>query len=208
MSRAGLVPVEGSFLIASRFYHAGMAGSRRILLALLLLSLLAASCGGGRETGPAPGGDGPFLEARNATEAPLLPTNAYALPELDPAGFQSLLGQLRGTPVLVNIWGSWCPPCRSEAPLLARAHAEHGSEVQFLGVDILDARPSARGFMEEFGWRFPSVFDPPGAIRDDLGFIGQPVTIFYDREGEAVLTWQGPLTERTLARGLRMILPG
>ncbi|HXF35659.1 MAG TPA: TlpA disulfide reductase family protein [Actinomycetota bacterium] len=178
---------------------------RRTLPALLALSVAATACGAGPSAGGS-GQRGPFLRAVNAARAPLLPTNVYALPQLDPAGFRALLDQLRGTPVVVNIWGSWCGPCRSEAPLLARAHAAHGTEVQFVGVDILDARPSARGFMREFGWRFPSVFDPGGAIRDDLGFIGQPNTIFYDRGGQAVLTHPGPLTEEVLAQGLRRIL--
>lgn len=182
-----------------------MASLRWLAAASLALSVAAAACGPRGEGGAA----GPALgsvPAVNAARAPLLPERADALPDFDPARFDALLGQLRGTPVVVNIWGSWCGPCRSEAPLLARAHAEHGREVQFLGVDILDSRPSARGFIAEFGWRFPSVFDPAGAIRDALGFLGQPATVFYDRRGEPVLTWQGPLDERTLERGLRLIL--
>ena len=182
-----------------------MASLRWLAAASLALSVAAAACGPRAEGGSAAPALG-SVPAVNAVGAPLLPERADALPDFDPARFDALLGQLRGTPVVVNIWGSWCGPCRSEAPLLARAHAEHGREVQFLGVDILDSRPSARGFIAEFGWRFPSVFDAAGAIRDALGFLGQPATVFYDRRGEPVLTWQGPLDERTLERGLRLIL--
>ncbi|HXF73593.1 MAG TPA: TlpA disulfide reductase family protein [Actinomycetota bacterium] len=179
-----------------------MGFPRRLAAALAALSLAAVGCGAAVVGGTTAGS----VRAVNAARTPLLPARADALPSFDPARFEALLGELRGTPVVVNVWGSWCTPCRSEAPLLARAHAEHGREVQFLGVDILDSRTSARRFIDEFGWRFPSVFDPSGAIRDALGLLGQPGTVFYDRGGEPVLTWQGPLDARTLERGLRMIL--
>ena len=176
--------------------------SSRLPTILVVASLLAAGCTDGE---PAAGPDTPFLAAGNAAEASLLPTNAYALPQLDLAGFERLLGQLRGTPVYVNVWGSWCPPCRQEAPLLASAHATYGDRVQFIGVDILDSRESARGFMNEFGWTYPSVFDPSGAIRDGLGYIGQPISIFYDRRGEVVVDFAGPLTEALLGKYLDRI---
>src|SRR5438094_202055 len=60
-----------------------------------------------------------------------------ALPQLDPARFRQLLAQLRGKPVVVNIWASWCGPCIAEAPDLAAAAREFQGRVQFLGVDVL-----------------------------------------------------------------------
>ncbi len=128
---------------------------------------------------------------------------------MDFAGYEELLGQLRGTPVVVNIWGSWCGPCRTEAPHLAAAHATYGDRVQFIGVDILDVRESAREFIEEFGWTYPNVFDPSAAgdIRNQLGYLGQPVTLFYDADGTLVADWEGPLDPRTLEARIRKILP-
>jgi len=181
------------------FYHAAVR-RHGVLVALVLLAVACA-----RET-PIAGGETPFLAAGNAAEAPLLPTNAYALPELDLAGYQRLIGQLRGTPVFVNVWGSWCPPCRQEAPFIAEAHASYGDRVQFLGIDILDSRESARDFMEEFGWSHPSVFDPDGAIRDGLGYIGQPISIFYDARGEVVADFAGPLSEALLVKYLERLV--
>ena len=58
--------------------------------------------------------------------------------------------------------------------------------MQFLGVDILDSRDGARGFIDEHGLTYPSVFDPSGNIRDSFGVIGQPVTVFYDADGDVV----------------------
>ena len=177
-------------------------GRSRFPVFLAAVSLLAAACS--REA-PAADRDAQFLAAENAAEAPLLPTNAYALPEFDLTEFERLIGQLRGTAVYVNVWGSWCPPCRQEAPFLASAHAKYGDHVQFLGIDILDSRESARAFMQEFGWTYPSVFDPGGAIRDGLGYIGQPISIFYDERGEVVADFAGPLTEALLGRYLERL---
>ncbi len=107
---------------------------------------------------------------------------------------------------MVNVWGSWCGPCREEAPHLAAAHDRFGARVQFLGVDILDARESARDFMREHGWDYPSLYDPPGAIRDGLGLLGQPVTLFYDAAGELVDRWIGPIPQAELDGRLERLL--
>ncbi len=177
---------------------------RRIALGLAALALAAAACTGAR--GDASASASP-VPARNATQAQLLPTDASELPEFDADSYSTLLGQIRGMPVVVNIWASWCAPCRTEAPDLAAASASYGSQVQFLGIDILDSRPSARAFMHEFGWTYPSLFDPSASIRNDLGFIGQPDTIFIDSSGRTAMTWQGPLTPVVLQTGLAKILP-
>ena len=164
---------------------------RRPALAISMLALAVAACSGPDGSADQPGTTA--VPARNAAVAPLLPTDAAALPELDLDGYRTLLGQLEGTPVVVNLWGSWCAPCRQEAPDLAAAHGRFGDRVQFLGVDLLDARESARAFMREFGWTYPSVFDPSGDIRDGLGLLGQPATLVYGADGELVERWVGPV---------------
>jgi len=161
---------------------------RPLLVVLVSFAVAAAACA----TDDEPAQLSPEVPARNAAEAELLPSDALALPEFDLAMYQELLAQLEGTPVLVNVWGSWCGPCRQEAPRLAAAHQRYGDRVQFLGVDILDAREGARDFIREFGWTYPSVYDPPGAIRDGLGLLGQPWTLLYDASGELVQRWVGP----------------
>jgi cytochrome c biogenesis protein CcmG, thiol:disulfide interchange protein DsbE len=165
----------------------------RVLVSLALCTIVAAGCsssGGGEASGP------------------LLPADPEQLPAFDLAMYEQLLGELEGTPVLVNIWASWCAPCRNEAPHLAAAHEEFGDRVQFLGVDILDERGSAREFMREYGWMYPSVFDGTGAIRDGLGILGQPATLFYDASGDLVRTWSGPVTADVLNESLSDIASG
>ncbi|MEX0754284.1 MAG: TlpA disulfide reductase family protein [Actinomycetota bacterium] len=169
-----------------------------------VLMLLAACTGDGEPT--LPGAPSAGAPARNATTAPLLPTTVDALPELDPAGYQQLLEQLEGTPVVVNFWGSWCGPCKDEAPDLRAAGERYGDRVQFLGVDILDERTSAAAFIERAGWTYPSVSNPNGDVRDSLGFLGQPITLFYDSSGELVHQRQGAIGPDELRDGIELIL--
>jgi cytochrome c biogenesis protein CcmG, thiol:disulfide interchange protein DsbE len=181
------------------------------VVAVLAVATLSAACAadGARtqpdRTGSATGGG---IRAVNATTAALLPVRADALPDFTLARYDELLGQLRGTPVVVNMWGSWCPPCNDEAPLLRDAHTRFGDRVQFLGIDIEDSVAAARAFMRRFGWSFPSVRDPdfPSSFRPGLGFAAQPNTLFYDASGDLVSTWQGPLTVDRLRDGIDRIL--
>ena len=172
------------------------------------LTVLAASACASRGPVPEPTSTG-TIAAANATSAPLLPTHADALPDFTLERYDELLSQLRGTPVVVNMWGSWCPPCTREAPMLARAHAEYGSRIQFLGIDIEDSVTSARAFIRSHAWAFPSVRDPdfPSSFRSGLGFAAQPNTLFYDASGRLVDTWQGELSAAELRAGIRNILP-
>jgi thiol-disulfide isomerase/thioredoxin len=136
----------------------------------------------------------------------LLPTSATSLPEFTPQQFQALLEQLKGRPVVVNFWGSWCGPCYREAPVFATAADTYGDRVQFLGVDISDQRGPAREFIAEFGWTFPSVYDPDNEILGSLDLLGAPITIIYDRDGERVFEWVGEITEEQLTEELTKVL--
>jgi thiol-disulfide isomerase/thioredoxin len=170
---------------------------RRAFAVTATLAVVLVACA----RGPAPAGD-------DNPQASLLPEKRLELPEFDLPRFQALLRELRGTPVVVNIWGSWCAPCRVEAPDLAEVSREFEGRVQFVGVDILDDREAARQFILEYDWPYPSVFDPDGEIRDRLGYIGQPVTVVYDRDGDKTFEWVGALNAEILRREIRKVLQG
>jgi thiol-disulfide isomerase/thioredoxin len=138
--------------------------------------------------------------------ATLLPSDRLALPQYNLATFRKLLAELRGIPVVVNVWGSWCPPCMEEAPDLAEVSKEFEGRAQFVGIDILDEREAARDFIRTYGWRYPHVFDPRGEIRDGLGYIGQPITVVYDKDGSVAFEWNGVITADQLRRELRKVV--
>jgi thiol-disulfide isomerase/thioredoxin len=143
------------------------------------------------------------------SKAPVVvPSNPTALPRFTPAQFRELLVSLRGKPVVVNIWASWCGPCTLEAPGLAREANRTQGQVQFLGVDIIDHMPPARAFIRKYRWPYLSVFDPTGAIRDDLGFIGQPITVIYDASGKKAFTHSGAISEGDLRAAIDDVLAG
>ena len=131
--------------------------------------------------------------ASNATEPQTL-----QLPEIDLAGFQQLLADL-DRPAVVNVWASWCLPCRAEAPLLQAAHAEFGDSIEFIGLDYNDSQRGARLFLDEFDLPFPHYFDQPGEVIAELGGFGVPRTYFFAPGGELVKTHNGVIDEQTLA---------
>jgi cytochrome c biogenesis protein CcmG, thiol:disulfide interchange protein DsbE len=103
------------------------------------------------------------------------------------------LSTLRGTPLVVNVWASWCPPCIAEMPILTSAAADLRGEVQFLGIDIQDQDASALEMMAAFGADFPSVVDEAGEIRGLLAIPGPPVTFFVNEQGVIVGRHDGAL---------------
>ena len=173
--------------------------------AVVGFGILAAACSGGKTN--APPSTPPTASATTPTPSArsLLPATPDALPSFDLTTFRELLGQLKGTPVVVNVWASWCGPCTAEAPHLAAVSRETKGKVQFIGVDIMDQRAPARAFIQRYGWTYPSVFDPSGAIRDGLGFIGQPVTVVFDPAGKQVFQWSGAVSGDVLRNELKTL---
>lgn len=162
----------------------------------LLLASLGADDGAGPATSSSP--------ALRAADVDGLPSTVAELPVTDAAGFRQLLDDLRGTPVVVSLWASWCEPCTREMPRLAEA-ARSNPDVQFLGVDTLDSRDGAERFIERFDVPFPSLFDPDAAIRTDLGGSGLPITVFIDAAGEQVAMVVGELSQADLDEQLTAI---
>lgn len=110
-----------------------------------------------------------------------------------------LMAGLRGRPRLVNVWASWCLPCRSEMPLLQDAY-ERGVDV--LGVDAEDLPASAGALVAELGVRYPSVFDPGNEFGSGMGITSKPITVFVDADGVVVHTQIGGFDSAEQLRAL------
>jgi len=162
------------------------------MLAAAALCVLLIACGRGDAAEP-------------STSGPLLPSSADALPQMDSATFTTLLAQQHGTPVVVNIWASWCPPCKEEAPAFADAAARYGDRVRFIGVDTQDNRSGGAEFIGHYGLPYPSVFDPTNEIAVSFGLYSPPATLFFDANGKLVRTVPGQISPDDLDRGLREI---
>lgn len=106
-------------------------------------------------------------------------------------GFEDRLRELRGHPVVVNVWGSWCTPCREEFPLFRRVALATGKRVAFLGLATQDAEEAAGAFLADNPVSYPSYMDFQGETATELGVIGAPATIFYDARGRRSYFHQG-----------------
>lgn len=128
------------------------------------------------------------------------------LPVVSAAEFRQRL-EASTLPTVVNVWASWCLPCRAEAPLLREAAAHYEGEVAFVGIDVQDRPDQAAAFIEEFGLTlFDHVADPDRAIPAALGGTGVPITYFVAPGGEIVSTHIGIIDERTLVSSIDQLL--
>ena len=118
------------------------------------------------------------------------------------------LQDLRGKPVVINFWASWCPPCRIEAPLIERTwRAYKDRDLIFLGVNIQDRKADALNYIREFAITYPNGPDPTGEISIDYGVSGLPVTFFVSRDGEVVRRWVGAIEKSVLIGSIEEIMP-
>ncbi|MBT8217293.1 MAG: TlpA family protein disulfide reductase [Acidimicrobiia bacterium] len=151
---------------------------RRVVIAVCL-AVAAAACGGSDDVG-----------------------DVGLLPEITPDELQTLIADT-DRPLVLNVWASWCIPCRSEAPLLRTAHEQFGDEVRFVGLDVRDNQSDARAFLNEFDLAgFEHYFDQSGAAQGSLGAGGVPLTLFYRADGSLFELHFGVIDERTLALNL------
>jgi cytochrome c biogenesis protein CcmG/thiol:disulfide interchange protein DsbE len=184
----------------------------RTYVAALTLAVLAA-CGGPATTDDQPtfgGGSAPTADAGDLAAAKEqagiedCPTADGAAPAhqglpditLDCLGGGSpvRLSGLTGTPTVINLWASWCAPCRKELPLLARADKEYGNRLRILGVDFADAAADdALELAKESGVTYPLLVDRDSALKASLRVVGLPQTVFVDAQGRIVGTERVPL---------------
>jgi cytochrome c biogenesis protein CcmG/thiol:disulfide interchange protein DsbE len=126
----------------------------------------------------------------------------FALSTLD--GRAVTLAGLRGRPVVLNFWASWCIPCLDEHPLLLQAARALGERVTFLGVVYEDSDEQARAFLARQGQAYPSLVDPGSRTAIAYGIFGVPETYFIDAEGRIAAKHVGPLDAGSLEQKLKL----
>ena len=167
--------------------------NRSLCLAAVVVALGVSACGssgGGTSTAKAPD----YKQALAGAPKPLAKLYAQGdrLVSGGMSAFGSQLGALRGHPVVVNVWASWCEPCRMEFPYLQRLSAKYGKRVAFVGVDTNDNDAAARTFLAELPLPYPSYTDPNKDIAQSVGAtVGLPDTAYYDASGKQVFVKQG-----------------
>lgn len=170
------------------------------LVATVAASAAIFAGGSGLEPAGSPGAPGGAQAQTRGAGGDVLAANREEANELIDGGEEALdakLSELRGHPVVVNQWGSWCPPCEAEFPLFNEAAQLNDTRVAFLGIDAQDDRNAAEEFLEENPVPYPSIFDPDAAAAFSLGW-GQtsPTTWFVDERGEIVHQKPGAYVSR------------
>ncbi len=147
---------------------------------------------------------GAALAARltSTAEGPLVGHTApsFTLPALAAGEPDVSLDAFRGQPLVINVWASWCVPCRREMPDFQAVHVLLGDRVAFVGIDHQDARSSAIAFAHETGVTYPSGFDPQGTVAADYGLVGLPTTILVASDRRVVAEVKGALTRERLLK--------
>jgi cytochrome c biogenesis protein CcmG/thiol:disulfide interchange protein DsbE len=143
---------------------------------------------------PAPMFDLPVIWNRPATW-PEIAQGAVADGRINPR-------ELRGHPMVINFWASWCGPCKDEAPRLVASARQHAGSVAFLGIDVQDFKGDARKFLRKFGTNYVSVRDGGGSTSTSYGLTGVPETYWLDRRGRIVAQYPGEVSRDQLEQGI------
>ena len=182
---------------------------RARLLTGLALAALLAGCTSGESGKPDPG-----THPAGTAESALAPCpeqtgqpaqGGKLMPALSfdcPGGGSLDLARAPGVPTVINLWGSWCPPCREEMPLLQELAVSSGGRVKVVGVISKDGRPQAESFATDAGVTFPSAFDGEGELMAGLGINNLPYTYFVDAHGGLTHVQVGPVSSGEELRGL------
>jgi thiol-disulfide isomerase/thioredoxin len=164
------------------------------VLALVLTAALSGCTAD--ETGPSTPATAASALQACPEQADVNATGAQRLPALSfdcPGGGSLDLARAPGQPMVLNLWGSWCTPCREELPLMQQFADAAAGQVRVMGLISKDGRPQAESFAADARVTFPSAFDADGELMTELGLNGLPYTYFLDADGALVYTQVGPV---------------
>jgi cytochrome c biogenesis protein CcmG/thiol:disulfide interchange protein DsbE len=148
---------------------------------------------------------GPSIEVGGAVPVNR-PAPQFTVTTID--GKQLTLGDLRGKTVVLNVWASWCVPCRDEAGELNRTYATYKDRnVVFVGIAWNDNDSEVRKFIDTYKVPYAVALDPEGKIAIDLGITGVPETFLIDAQGQLTQKWIGPITSAQLSGMLAPMVP-
>ena len=157
-------------------------------VALVAALFLLAGCG--QETSALPG-NGVVVDCSSI--ATVTTNNDSALLKCLDGNSTVDIGQIKG-PALVNVWGSWCGPCKDEMPIFVDFYRKYKDKVSLIGISVEEAdAQNARDFVKLYGMSWPNLDDPDGSTRGTFG-MGVPVTLFIDAQGEVVYKKIGVVT--------------
>lgn len=174
----------------------------RLVVFLVATATLVAGCGSSGDDGRPPPD---YAKALAGAPPPLASLYEQGNELLDGGreAYERRIAALRGYPVVVNLWASWCGPCRFEFPYFQQAAAHYGKRVAFLGIDKQDADDAAETFLREEPLPYPSYVDPDEEIAESIdgdAKRGLPTTAFYDRAGKLAFLKLGPYDEEAELR--------
>jgi len=136
------------------------------------------------------------------------PVPDQALPSLTGTGDGSI-GEYRGRWVLVNLWASWCIPCREEAPALQRFYERNRErDTTVLGINVQDNEGDAIAFLREYPTSYPQLRSVGDERSDAFGSTGVPENFLVDPRGRLALIWRGPVDDRFLAERVTPLIEG
>jgi thiol-disulfide isomerase/thioredoxin len=202
------------FLVKGNSFKKGL-----ILAGLLLAGLSLTACGQATPPTPTASSEGLAAPSGRITPAKTIapggtPTPArggervvigspapdFSLTSLDNQTVK--LSQFRGTPVLINFWATWCPPCKEELPLLVKTHQANQDRLVILGVDMAEEAGVVRDKVREVGITYPVLLDSQNEVTNRYQVRGYPTSLFVDKNGIVQRITVGQLTEDTIKSAL------
>ncbi len=192
----------------------GRRAPRWLAVAALVAALAGCSSGGGTGHTSAAAAEKPWFAACDAgpTGGPsVAPTGGTSMPAISlpcfTGGRPVALAAPSGTPTVVNLWASWCAPCRTELPVFQRLSTAAPGRVRVLGVVTADTRSAALALAEDLHVTFPAVYDAEGRLSKALGRTALPITLFVDPGGRLTHVYNGTaLDDASLAALVRRYL--